>query len=247
MKKKLALHLTVVHPHYDVRVYRKEVCSLSAAGYRVMLVVPVENGELAIHAWQDSEPRIWGRLIRGVYRLFGWQWLFKRLPHAMERADAVAELFLIRGIKRWEAEGKLTEAEGASLLALLASGEVKEPIHHLGVHLVLSVVIAIPIPGLRSLARFVWTFVFWLKAQARRFRRRSRERTVNVHTPIVMALALLPLFGGGAYLASRPLRRKLLVLLMLDQTAIKLPFGLYWRLRLNRLLSPAPRKLDSAI
>lgn len=105
----------------------------------------------------------------------------------------------------------------------------------------LSVVIAIPIPGLRSLARFVWTFVFWAKVQARRFHRRTAERkATNVHTPFVMGVALLPLVGGAAYLASRPLRRKLVILLMLDQTAIKLPFGLYRRLRLNRLLSPAP-------
>ena len=202
----------------------------------------VENGERAIHAWQDSEPRIWGRLIRGVYRLFDWKRLFMRLGHAMESADASAELFLSRGIERWEAEGKISASEVASLQSLLTSGEVKEPMHHLGVHLVLSVVLAIPIPGLRSLARFLWTFVFWVKVQARRFRRRSAEgKATNVHTPLVMGLALLPLVGGAAYLASRPLRRKLVVLLMLDQMAIKLPFRLYSRLRLERLLSPAPQ------
>ena len=157
----------------------------------------VENGELAIHAWQDSEPRIWGRLIRGVYRLFDWKRLFMRLAHAMERADSAAELFLNRGIERWEAEGRISASEVASLRSLLASGEVKEPMHHLGVHLVLSVVIAIPIPGLRSLARFVWTFVFWAKVQARRFHRRTAERkATNVHTPFVMGVAL-PSTGRG--------------------------------------------------
>ena len=197
----------------------------------------VENGELAIYAWQGSEPRIWGRLIRGVYRLFDWKRLFMRLGHAMESADAAAELFLSHGIERWEAEGRITPSEVASLRSLLSSGEVKEPMHHLGVHLVLSVVIAILIPGLRSLARFLWTFVFWTKVQYRRIRRKSAEGSAtDVHTPFVMGLALLPVVGGAAYLAARPLRRKLVILLMLDQTAIKLPFNLYSRLGLKRLL-----------
>jgi hypothetical protein len=136
------------------------------------------------------------------------------------------QLFLRRGIERWEADGKLTASEIASLRSLLASGEVKEPIHHLGVHLVLSVVIAIPKPGLRSLARFVWTFAFWLKAQTRRLRRRSAEgRMTNVHTPIVMTLALIPLFGGAACLASRPLRRKLVVLLFWTRWQSSCPWG----------------------
>jgi hypothetical protein len=202
----------------------------------------VENGELAIHAWQDSEPRIWGRLIRGVYRVFDWQRLFMRLSHAMENVDAAAELFMLRGIERWEAEGRITVSEVRSLRSYLASGEAKEPMHHLGVHMVLSVVIAIPIPGLRSLARFIWTFVFWLKVQAGRIRRRSANRTAtNVHTPVVMGVALVPLVGGAAYLASRPLRRELLVLVMLDQMAVKLPFRLYSRLRQKGLLSPKPQ------
>jgi hypothetical protein len=36
------------------------------------------------------------------------------------------------------------------LRAYLSSGAVNNAIHHMGVHMVLSIVIAIPIPGLRS-------------------------------------------------------------------------------------------------
>jgi len=53
-----------------------------------------------------------------------------------------------------------------------------------------------------------------------------------------MLIALIPAFGGAAYLASKPLRRKILVRLILDQTGQKLPFKAYTRLRLAWLLAP---------
>ena len=108
-------------------------------------------------------------------------------------------------------------------------------------HLVLSVVVALPIPGLRSAARFLWTFVFWMKTQFGRIRRKaseSGERLVNIHSPLVMILSLIPGFGGAAYLASRPLRHRSLIRLVADQIAYKLPFKLYERLRLARRLPP---------
>ncbi len=115
--------------------------------------------------------------------------------------------------------------------------------HHMGVHLVLSVALVVPIPGLRSLARFTWTAIFWVKVQAGRLLRRGPKTSAkvsNIHSPLVMVVALVPLLGGIAYLASRPLRRKALIRLMLDQIAIKLPFRLYTRLNLGQRLAPAP-------
>jgi hypothetical protein len=205
----------------------------------------VDRCEENVHTWQASEPRVWRRLIRGVYRLVDWKPLFVRIPHALATADRAAEASLYAGIGRWEAEGRLSHSESAELRSHLSSGAAKEPIHHLGVHLVLSVVLAIPIPGLRSLARFGWTFTFWIKAQARRLRHRATESTrasLRVHTPLVMAFALVPGFGGISYMLSRPLRRRQLIRLMLDQMANKLPFRLYGRLRMGRMLAPKPRE-----
>ncbi len=93
------------------------------------------------------------------------------------------------------------------------------------------------------MARFGWTLSFWVKTQFRRLLRRAPKaagEATNIHSPLVMVLALVPLLGGIAYMAARPLRRKLLIRLMLDQVAVKLPFKLYSRLRLNRLLAPSP-------
>ena len=108
--------------------------------------------------------------------------------------------------------------------------------------MVLSVAIAIPIPGLRSAARFLWTLFFWFKFQLQRLFRRSKSagpRLENIHNPLVMFIALIPGFGAVAYLGARPLRQKLLIRLMLDQVAVKLPFRFYTRLRLNQLLAPS--------
>jgi len=122
--------------------------------------------------------------------------------------------------------------------------------HHMGVHLVLSVALAVPIPGLRSAARFTWTAIFWVKVQAGRLLRRGPKTAVrvsNIHSPLVMVVALVPLLGGVAYMASRPLRRKALIRLMLDQIAIKLLFRLYTRLNLGKGLAPVPTEPEHSM
>ena len=145
------------------------------------------------------------------------------------------------GIDRWQKEGRITPADAAELRSRLASEPAREATKHLGVHLIMSVAIALPIPGMRGLARFLWTFVFWFKTQFGRSGDKGPGRTPNVHTPLVMALSLLPLVGGVAYLASAPMRSKVLVRLMLDQTAWKMPFDLYRRTHIGRWLAPPVR------
>ncbi len=61
---------------------------------------------------------------------------------------------------------------------------------------------------------------------------------------MVMVIALVPMLGGVAYLASRPLRKRSLVRLLLDQAAIGMPFKLYTRLRLNRMLPQKPGQAE---
>ena len=172
----------------------------------------------------------------------GWKSFSKGLAHRLGQADQAAEQFLANGIGRWETERRLSPSEIASLRTHLSSGEVQDPIHHLGVHLILSVAIMLPIPGLRSLARFGWTLTYWVKERRpRRDTAATAAKATKIHTPLVMVLSLVPGFGAVAYMASRPLRRKLMVRLMLDQIAIKLPFRLYSRLQLDRRLAPDSR------
>ena len=202
----------------------------------------VDRGEEAIRAWQDSEPRLWGRLIATVYHLLDWRGFYMRFTHMLKGADRAAENLLNRGIERWEKENRLSASEAAQLRSQVSSREAKNALHHMGVHLVLSVAIAIPIPGLRSAARFSWTLLFWAKAQVSRVwgrASRSGEKVANVHTPLVMVVALVPALGGVAYLASPPLRKRTLARLLMDQAATKMPFKLYTRTRLDRIVAPA--------
>ena len=210
-----------------------------------------DRGEEAIRAWQASEPRVWGIIIRGLYRLFNRKGAIMHLAYALDGADRAAERLLNRGIARWEAENGVSPAQAAELRATLTDRSVRGTLHHLGAHLVLSVAIAIPIPGLRSLARFLWTFGFFLKAQVGRLlRRHGAGDAAQIHTPLVMVLSLLPVVGGIAYLASCPVRRAPLFRIALDEMAIEMPFGLYRRLHLARWLAPqawASRQAEAAL
>ena len=200
-----------------------------------------DHAEEAINTWRAAEPRIFGRLIAGTYNLFNLKARLQHFMGALKGADAAAELFLNNGIDRWEKQGRINPADAAGMRTRLSSGAARYATRHLGVHLVMSVAIAIPIPGLRSAARFLWTFTFWVKAQLKRLRRKhlvDAGQASNIHTPVVMGLALVPALGGAAYLASRPLRSKLFARLMLDQAAWKLPFKLYHRTRIGRWLAP---------
>ena len=203
----------------------------------------VDHGEEALRSWQDSEPRIWGKVISRLYRLLDWKSFYKRFTHMLKGADRAAENFLDQGIERWESEGRLSPSEAAQVRSQVSSGDAKNAVHHMGVHLVLSA-IPIPIPGLRSLARFLWTAVFWVKVETTRLLRRASrtaEKVSNIHSPYVMGIALVPAIGAVSYLASPPLRKRSLARVLLDQAAIKMPFKLYTRMRLNRLLARAPR------
>ena len=203
----------------------------------------VGHFEEAIRSWKEAEPRLWGRIVRWSYRLLDWKTRIQPFVVAMQGAERAAETFFDAGIDRWEKEGRISPSETAVLRSRLASEEARNATRHLGAHLVLSVALVLPVPGIRSLARFLWTLSFWVKIEISRFRHHGSDsvgQASNIHTPLVMALALVPGLGGVAYLASRPLRNKLLVRLLLDQIAWKLPFNLYTRMDLVRILAPAP-------
>ncbi len=138
----------------------------------------------------------------------------------MAGADRAAEEFVNGGMERWERNGNLGPSQAAALRTYLSSGQVQDALHHLGVHILLSA--PIPIPGLQNVARLAWTLVFSVVTRLRRYRYRSTgsaEKLPDIHTPLVMALSLLPVLGSFAYLAARPLWNKLLIRLIVDQAA----------------------------
>ena len=206
-----------------------------------------DHAEEAINTWKAAEPRIFGHLIAGTYNLLNLKARFQHIMGSLTGADAAAQLFLNNGINRWEKEARITPSDAAGLRTRLSSDAARYAARHLGVHLVMSVAIALPIPGMRSVARFLWTLTFWIKAEIRRLWRKpgaDADQVPNIHTPLVIGLALVPALGGVAYLASAPLRSKILARLMLDQAAWKLPFKLYQRTHIGRWLAPPVRQTE---
>ena len=160
--------------------------SIGADGVKA-LIHATDHAEEAINTWKAAEPRVIGHLIAGTYRLLNVKARFQHLMGSLAGADAAAELFLNSGIDRWEKESRIAPEEADELRTRLASEPAREETKHLGVHLVMSVAIALPVPGMRSLARFLWTLVFWSKAQIVRFGRKPEGgagRLPNVHTPV---------------------------------------------------------------
>ena len=233
--------------NYAIENETELVASVGADGLAA-LKHATDHAEQSINAWKDAEPRIWGHIVSRIYKLLNWKSYLQHLKGALNGVDRAGEAFLVSGIDRWEYEGRISTLGAAELRTRMASGDVQEATRHLGAHLVLSVALAIPVPGIRSLARSLWTMTFWAKAQLKRFRRRGEvapDRAHNIHTPLVMVLALIPALGGVAYLASRPLRNKPSIQLILDQAAWKLPFGLYRRSPLGRRLAPPVQLEDT--
>ena len=96
------------------------------------------QAERAISAWKESEPRIWGRTVSRVYQMLNWKATLERVKSSLTGADRAAEDFLRRGIDRWEEEERLLPSEAEGLRGQISSGELRDAMHHLGVHLVLS-------------------------------------------------------------------------------------------------------------
>ena len=198
-----------------------------------------------IHSWKASDLRLWGRLAKWTYRFFNWKATYTTSKAAVSGADAATQSFFNAGIERWDREGRLETAESDALKGYLSSREVNVAMRHLGVHLVMSAIFRFPIG---SAMKFLWTLSFWLKLQVNRVRPgagSAPERASDIHNPVVMLLSLIPGLGSVAYLASRPMRRKILVRLMLDQIAWKLPFRLYRRMHLARLLPPPAKHANA--
>ena len=203
--------------------------------------------EELIHSWKESEFRLWGRLAKWTYRFFNWKSTYTTAKTAVRGADGAAQSFFNAGIERWDREGRLAVKEAESLKSYLASREVSNAMRHLGVHLVISAIFRFPIG---SILRLLWTLSFWMRIQVRRIGHgpgSAPERGPNIHNPLVMLLSLIPGLGAVAYLASRPMRRKILVRLMLDQIAWKLPFKLYRRMHLARLLAPPAKQVIASL
>ena len=202
----------------------------------------IENAERSSFIWKQSEPRIWGRIARRSYRVLDMSPYIQKIRRGFNSAEALARGFLESAVDVWEQEGRLDDLRAAELRCSALTPEVTEAMKHMGAHVFLTLAIAVPIPGLRSLARFAWTLAFRVKARYALARRRisldEYRLASSIHTGPVMLLSLVPIFGAAAYAVSDPIVKKGLRRILVDQSTRRLPFRLYWRLGLERITAP---------
>lgn len=220
-----------------IQVHEEEIEAKLGEEKMLELWGAVAEGEEEFSSWQGSELRIASKIIKFTYSILNWKQLFRRSRDAISTADVKAEEFLTAGINRWIEEGRITLEEAETLKTDLRSHEVHEVMRHLGAHVAITAAFRFPFG---SILRPLWTLGFWAKELYRYFRTGSKAclRFIRVHNPAVVLLSIIPGFGAFAYLASKPLRRMVLIRLMLDTTGRKVPFKLYSRLGMQRLVAP---------
>jgi hypothetical protein len=233
----------------DVPRLRSFVCehrteletSLGAKDIRA-LEMTIERYARYQRRWHESEPRLWGRLIRFVSRALdapGHIRGFRRALRTWSNSGKMAQAWLSEGIDRWRAEGRLTESAAAEAERSLETPATLTVMGNLGAHVAMSVPLRFPFG---SIARFAWTLGFRTKAEAKALlRRRVDEETRSArrtHTLAVASVAAIPGFGAAAYVLAEPLRKNRVVMAVaVDLCLRKLPFRIYYRLHLSSLTS----------
>lgn len=208
----------------------------------------LEQAEERAAAWHSSEPRIWGRAARRVtsgFGLFGFSgWVGAKKAAGQARARA----WLQSSVDEWEAAGRISGSDAIKLRASVESPEFQAVLPHFGVHLLIAVALRFPIG---SIARVSYTTGNLLVACVRLATRRSSHEqwrlAMGTHSPLVILIAAMPGVGTFSYLASRPVRSNhLLVRLAFDTAGEKLPFHLYRRIGLKRLIAGRERQVPPA-
>jgi hypothetical protein len=215
--------------------------SIGSEGLSVLLH-SIESAEALSASWKESEPRIWGRAVRALYRVANVRSLFACIRDGLSDTECAAKAIVSESIDHWENDGQIGAEQADALRAALSSSACKTLLKHLGAHIFLTMAIAIPIPGLRSLARCAWTLTFRLASLidfARgRITREEYRVARSIHSVPVMLLALVPAVGALAYGASDIMLKQGLGRMLIDHAAQKMPLRLYSRFHLARLIVP---------
>ncbi|MBK9344800.1 MAG: phosphatase PAP2 family protein [Dehalococcoidia bacterium] len=199
----------------------------------------LDEAEALAAEWHGAEPRIWSRTLRFVFDGFGVlgavRWLQRKTSMGRDRADA----WLGACVTTWRADGRITEAQEAELRETIAAPEIQGVLPHLGVHLIIGVALRFP---LGSITRASYTtgnlLLACLRFATRRIDRATWRRAIRIHSPLVIFVAAMPGIGTFAYLISGPVRSNhLLARVVFDSAGEKVPFRLYRRLGLRRLVA----------
>ena len=229
---------------------RERLVARLGADRAARLEQAVEQYDAEAKLWHKSELRLVSRSLQAMYKVVTFPAMVvrgvRKLFQIVRRAEADVEKELVKGIERWQDEGRLTVEQALAATAAAQTPEARIAIRHLGAHVAMSVPLRFP---LGSIARPLWTFAYRVKAEWAWLRGRRQEARENraVHTFAVMVLGAVPGAGAFAYAAAAPLRRNItLVQVLSDQLGEKLPFGLHRRLGLKKLATVGRRARPAA-
>jgi|GEM_PF-2355159 len=191
----------------------------------------VAEAEQAANAWYASELRLWSKLID----VRNWK---PRAEKAVAGGQDKAMGWLTTSVDTWQAEGRISEFEAAKLRAEMETPQFQAVVPHLGAHVGISILLRFP---LGSIARAAWSALALLGATGRLMARRidfaAWKQAFSIHNPVVIALAAIPGFGAFAYLAAGPIRKnRLLMRLTVDAVMFKMPWRLYERTGMRRVM-----------
>jgi undecaprenyl-diphosphatase len=182
-------------------------------------------------AWYATERRIWST----IFGVRSWK---SRIQSRMDTGQDRAMGWLTSSVAMWEAEGRISRDEAADLRARMETPQFQAVIPHLGAHVVITVLLRFPFG---SVARVLWTAWALLAVTVRLLARRAHlqewRQAWSIHNPVVMLLAAVPGFGAFSYLAAGPIRSsRLLVRVTVDALMFKIPWRLYERTGMRRML-----------
>ena len=194
-------------------------------------------------ARRRGEPRLSNRLLSGVITGFGIRTWRTRLQSRAAGGRVKAQAWLERAVATWEREERITAEEAATLRAQMAEPSFQATLPYLGAHLLISIPLRFPFGSMiRPFLILGALAVATVRLLARRTDRESWRRAATIHSPLVLLLSAMPAVGSMAYLAAKPMRsNRLLPRIVADTLAQKVPWNLYTRSGLRRLIArPTP-------
>ncbi|HYI14455.1 MAG TPA: phosphatase PAP2 family protein [Thermomicrobiales bacterium] len=205
--------------------------AIKGDAWLVELEATLTDAEQSANAWYASEPRLWSKLID----VRNWK---PRAEKAVAGGQEKAMGWLTTSVDMWEAEGRISDAEAIRLRSEMETPQFQAVVPHLGAHVGISILLRFP---LGSIARAGWSAVALLGATGRLMARRidfaTWKQAFSIHNPVVIALAAIPGFGAFAYLAAGPIRKnRLLMRLTVDAVMFKMPWRLYERTGMRRVM-----------
>jgi undecaprenyl-diphosphatase len=218
---------------------------LGAAGFAELLTT-LDEAEREAAAWHRSELRLWSKLLR-------WSWIAVDVRGWPRRSRALlaggqekGTAWMEKAVGTWEAEGRITAAEGVTLREQIAAPTFQAMLPYLGAHIAVSIPLRFPFGSIARTLMVIGALGYETsRLLRRRIDRHQWKQAFSIHSPLVAILAAIPGFGSFAYLAAKPVRaNRLLLRTVFDAALLKAPWDLYERSKLRGLIA---RPLGAAI